>query len=102
MRCLKPISEEARLADPAYARAVAEQFVGSLAHHGTTTALVFGAHFLAATDALFEADLGRGAPGGPRLRARRSRTVRRQPGAPRNHHCAGIRRAFPRSHGCAV
>jgi guanine deaminase len=54
-RCALP--EEARLADPAYAGELARAFVGALANAGTTTALVFGAHFLEATEALFaEAD----------------------------------------------
>jgi guanine deaminase len=54
-RCALP--EEARLADPAYAAELARAFVGALANAGTTTALVFGAHFLEATEALFvEAD----------------------------------------------
>ena len=52
-RCALP--EEARLADPAYAAAVAEEFVTGLAQAGTTSALVFGAHFDTAVDALFEA-----------------------------------------------
>lgn len=54
-RCALP--EEARLADSSYAVAVAREFVAGLADAGTTTALVFGAHFLDATEALFtEAD----------------------------------------------
>jgi guanine deaminase len=52
-RCALP--EEARLADVDYARAVAAEFTRSLADAGTTTALVFGSHFAAAVDALFEA-----------------------------------------------
>lgn len=48
------LPEEARLADEAYARAVAREFVSALASHGTTTALVFGAHFKTATAALLE------------------------------------------------
>jgi guanine deaminase len=51
------LPEEARLADPAYAAELAPSFVGALANAGTTTALVFGAHFVDATEALFtEAD----------------------------------------------
>ena len=42
-RCALP--EEARLADAAYAAAVAADFLGGLVQAGTTTALVFGAHF---------------------------------------------------------
>lgn len=51
------LPEEARLADLTYARQVATEFVGGLAAAGTTSALVFGAHFAPAVDALFtEAD----------------------------------------------
>ena len=49
------LPEEARMADHSYARAIARQFVSALASHGTTTALVFGAHFASATAELFEA-----------------------------------------------
>jgi guanine deaminase len=48
------LPEEARLAHEDYARAVASEFVHALAAHGTTAALVFGAHFQLATAALFE------------------------------------------------
>jgi guanine deaminase len=48
------LPEEARMSDLAYARAVAKDFVSALAAHGTTTALVFGAHFAPATAALFD------------------------------------------------
>ena len=47
------LPEEARLADTAYARAVAAEFVSGLIQAGTTTALVFGSHFASAVDALF-------------------------------------------------
>jgi guanine deaminase len=50
-QCALP--EEARLADEAYARSVARDFVSGLAQAGTTTALVFGSHFAPAVDALF-------------------------------------------------
>lgn len=50
-QCALP--EEARLADPAYARSVAGDFVGGLLDAGTTTALVFGSQFPAAMDELF-------------------------------------------------
>jgi guanine deaminase len=50
-QCALP--EESRFADAAYAGAVAGEFVQALASHGTTTALVFGAHFSPATAALF-------------------------------------------------
>jgi len=49
------LPEEARMADHAYACRIARGFVHALASHGTTTALVFGAHFAPATAALFEA-----------------------------------------------
>ncbi len=52
-RCALP--EEARLADAAYARGVAADFVAGLVEAGTTSAMVFGAHFAPATDALFTA-----------------------------------------------
>jgi guanine deaminase len=52
-QCALP--EEARMADHAYACRVAREFVHALVSHGTTTALVFGAHFAPATAALFEA-----------------------------------------------
>ncbi len=52
-RCALP--EEARLADAAYAVGVADEFVGALAASGTTTALVVGAHFAPAVDALVAA-----------------------------------------------
>ncbi|MCH1867848.1 guanine deaminase [Nocardioides sp. CFH 31398] len=50
-RCALP--EEARLADPAYAASVATDFVSGLVQAGTTSALVFGAHFAPAVDLLF-------------------------------------------------
>ncbi len=49
------LPEEARMADRAYAAETAALFVRALASHGTTTALVFGAHFAEATAELFEA-----------------------------------------------
>ena len=48
------LPEEARLASSDYARGVAAEFVDGLVRAGTTTALVFGAHFPAAVDTLFE------------------------------------------------
>jgi len=39
------LPEEARMADRAYAADTAAMFLRALASHGTTTALVFGAHF---------------------------------------------------------
>jgi guanine deaminase len=49
------LPEESRMADEQYASEAARRFVAALAAHGTTTALVFGAHFAAATASLFEA-----------------------------------------------
>jgi guanine deaminase len=57
-RCALP--EEARLADLGYAQEVAGEFIAGLADAGTTTALVFGAHFAPAVDALFAAASARG------------------------------------------
>src|SRR5579862_6380562 len=51
----RALPEEARMADAAYARETARLFVWALLSHGTTTASVFGAHFPAATAALFDA-----------------------------------------------
>lgn len=48
------LPEESRMADQAYAVATARAFLNALAAHGTTTALVFGAHFESATRALFD------------------------------------------------
>jgi guanine deaminase len=49
------LPEEARMADVGYAAATARLFLRALASHGTTTALVFGAHFAEATAELFDA-----------------------------------------------
>lgn len=49
------LPEEARMADAAYASGVADEFVRGLAAAGTTSALVFGAHFAEAVDTLFTA-----------------------------------------------
>lgn len=57
---LNTLPEEARLADVGYARGVASAFVRALLMHGTTTAMVFGAHFAAAQAALFEEGEARG------------------------------------------
>ena len=48
------LPEEARMADERYAADTARRFLRALATHGTTTALVFGAHFARATAQLFE------------------------------------------------
>jgi len=52
-RCALP--EESKLADRAYARAVAREFLDGLIASGTTSALVFGSHFAPAMDELFAA-----------------------------------------------
>lgn len=49
------LPEEAKMAGRGYAAETARLFVHALASHGTTTALVFGAHFADATAELFEA-----------------------------------------------
>jgi guanine deaminase len=54
------LPEEARMADVSYACETAQRFVRALASHGTTTALVFGAHFAPATAALFDAGVRSG------------------------------------------
>ena len=54
------LPEEARMADLSYAQTIAKEFTDGLAAHGTTTALVFGAHFPQATLALFDAALKKG------------------------------------------
>ncbi|HET9630752.1 MAG TPA: guanine deaminase [Terrabacter sp.] len=49
------LPEEMRLADGDYSRGVARDFVAGLVDAGTTTALVFGAHYASAVDSMFEA-----------------------------------------------
>lgn len=49
------LPEEARMADTTYAAGVASEFVRGLAAAGTTSALVFGAHYADAVDVLFSA-----------------------------------------------
>jgi guanine deaminase len=49
------LPEEARMADRGYAAETAALFLRALASHGTTTALVFGAHFADATAEFFDA-----------------------------------------------
>ncbi len=46
--------EEAKFSDEVYATQVASEFLSNLASHGTTSALVFGAHFANATGILME------------------------------------------------
>ncbi len=48
------LPEEARFSNDDYARTVAGEFLHALASHGTTTALVFGAHFAGATEIFME------------------------------------------------
>ncbi|MDZ7704416.1 MAG: guanine deaminase [Trueperaceae bacterium] len=50
----RTLPEEARYADVAYARDAARTFLRLLAGNGTTTALVFGAHFADAQQVFFE------------------------------------------------
>jgi guanine deaminase len=57
---LHALPEELRMADPSYAAGVASDFVRALVRHGTTTALVFGAHFGEATERLFHASTAAG------------------------------------------
>ncbi len=47
------LREEAKLADPSVARSVATEFLTGLVGSGTTSALVFGAHFADAVDDFF-------------------------------------------------
>lgn len=54
------LPEEARFRDVAYARTVASEFLDGLVAAGTTTALVFGAHFAPAMDEFFSAAARRG------------------------------------------
>ena len=54
------LPEESKLADQAYARAVAAEFLDGLVAAGTTSALVFGSHFAPAMDELFGAAERRG------------------------------------------
>ena len=49
------LPEEAKMADTLYAAESSGLFLGALASHGTTTALVFGAHFPAAMAEFFDA-----------------------------------------------
>ncbi len=52
-RCALP--EEAKLAEDGYAETIAGEFLSGLARAGTTTALVFGAHFASAMEIFFAA-----------------------------------------------
>jgi guanine deaminase len=51
----RTLPEEEKLEDPSYAREVAEDFLSHLVRNGTTTALVFGAHFKNAMHEFFQA-----------------------------------------------
>lgn len=51
----RALPEEATMADPAKAAAVAQELLTGLASSGTTSALVFGAHFSDAVEVLFAA-----------------------------------------------
>ena len=57
-QCALP--EESKLADQAYARVIAAEFLDGLVAAGTTSALVFGSHFAPAMDELFGAAERRG------------------------------------------
>ena len=50
----RTLPEEARFSNDDYAATVAGEFLHALASHGTTTALVFGAHFAGATRIFME------------------------------------------------
>jgi guanine deaminase len=52
---LHTLPEEARMGEPRYAGIIAREFLNCLASHGTTTALVFGAHFYEAMQLFFDA-----------------------------------------------
>ena len=56
----RALPEEAHMADVGYAAEVARELLFGLHSSGTTTALVFGAHFPDAVDALMEAAAGTG------------------------------------------
>jgi guanine deaminase len=49
----RALPEERRLADAAYAQVVSDEFLNGLLRSGTTSALVFGAHYLPAMESLF-------------------------------------------------
>lgn len=50
----RTLPEEARFGEPAYAQAQARSFLRSLLRNGTTSALVFGAHFATAMELFFQ------------------------------------------------
>lgn len=54
------LPEEARFSNEDYARTVAGEFLHALASHGTTTAMVFGAHFAGATKIFMESSRAAG------------------------------------------
>ena len=51
---LRTFPEESRLSDATYAKQTAKTFLRTMLCNGTTTAMVFGAHFLEAQNILFE------------------------------------------------
>ena len=73
------LPEEALLADPDYAGGVAGEFLDGLAAVGTTTALVFGAHFAPAVDILFTQAARDGAADHQRARGERPEPAARSP-----------------------
>jgi len=54
------LPEEVRMSEAPYASQIAREFLHALAAHGTTTALVFGAHFDSAMEILFDQALASG------------------------------------------
>ncbi|MEO8127357.1 MAG: guanine deaminase [Bryobacteraceae bacterium] len=54
------LPEEVRMSEAVYATQIAREFLHALAAHGTTTALVFGAHFQSAMEILFDQALASG------------------------------------------
>jgi guanine deaminase len=74
------LPEEVRMREIAYAQDTARRFVHALASHGTTTAMVFGAHFSSATAAFVRS--GRRGRGARDLRARALRSAASSRAAP--------------------
>ena len=79
------LPEEARMADRGYAADTARLFLRALASHGTTTALVFGAHFADAT--------ARAVRGGRRVRAAHRVRARASPTGCSGRTCTSLRSA---------
>lgn len=59
---LRALPAEVQMSDTSYARQAARHFLWSLLRNGTTSALVFGAHFPEAQDALFDEAAALGMP----------------------------------------